>query len=343
MDYTLSKIWFRSSNKINQVYATLYIPLGEPIGVVQIVHGMCERISRYDRFMEFLAREGFIVCGHDHIGHGASAGSKDLLGYFGKENGYKYLVSDVHRLTTIMKKHYSHLPYFLFGHSMGSFVSRLYLSKYSYELDGVILCGTGGSNPLVPVGIAACNAIIAAKGPLYRSAALDKLIFGQYNRRFAPVRTTHDWLTRDEAIVDQYLRDPYCTFLFTASGYRDLLYLSQLSNSAQWYRTLDHDLPVFLISGDMDPVGNYGEAVEELYAKMKHIGVRDVTPRLYAGARHELLNETNYLEVQEEIRAWIVSRFPQNNGDGPAAPDDTPEEPEQLEQPEQPEFPEQPE
>lgn len=311
MDYTLSKIWFRSSNAVSQVYATLYIPLGEPIGIVQIVHGMCEHISRYDRFMEFLAKEGFIVCGHDHIGHGSSSGSKELLGYFAKEHGYKYLVEDVHRLTLIMKKHYSHLPYFLFGHSMGSFVSRLYLSKYSHLLNGIILCGTGGSNPLIPAGLAACNAVIAAKGPLYRCPSLNKLIFGQYNRRFAPARTTHDWLTREEPVVDQYLKDPYCNFLFTASGYKDLLRLVQLSNSPQWYRTLDPNLPVFLLSGDMDPVGNYGEGLEEVYAKLtKAACVKDVTPRLYPGARHELLNESNYQEVQEEIRAWIVSRFP---------------------------------
>lgn len=280
-----------------------------PRGIVQIVHGMCEHMGRYKRFMEFLTQQGFLVCGHDHIGHGESCKSKEMLGYFGEENGYKFLVEDAHLVSEALIREYPGVPLFLFGHSMGSMISRLYLSKHSDILSGVILCGTAGANPASRSALACCRAVIRKKGPLYRPKLLDRLIFGSYNHRFPHARTENDWLSRDPAVVDLYMADPKCSFLFTACGYRDLLSLLYYCNTPAWYQTLSLNLPCLLISGSMDPVGDYGKGVRHIYQKMKKAGVSDLSLRLYPEARHELLNEINYMQVQRDCLFWLETRL----------------------------------
>ncbi len=310
MDYSVKEVNFLSTDGSSQVVGWIYTPGQIPVGVLQISHGMCEYIGRYQRFIEFMTQQGFVVCGHDHIGHGQSA-RREQYGYFGERNGYQNLVADLHKMTEIVKKQYPNLPYFLFGHSMGSFISRLYLSQYSGELTGVILCGTGGPNPMANIGAFICGRVAAAKGSYHRSAMLDKMAFGSFNKKATPQRTDKDWLTRDNDIVDRYRNDPQCMFLFTAKGYQDLSKLSVMANRAEWYETLRKELPVFLIAGDMDPVGNYGKGVAAVFRKMQAHGMQDVSMKLYPGARHELLNEINYQEVQGDIHQWLVEHLPQ--------------------------------
>lgn len=303
-NYTLEHLSFLSSDGTTQISGLAYIPLGKPKGILQISHGMCEYIGRYHRFMADMANNGFIVCGHDHLGHGESS-PEDQYGYFGEKDGYKNLVEDLHRMTLLIKDKFEPLPYFLLGHSMGSFITRLYISQYSEELDGVIICGTGGPNPMSKFGTTLSRLTAAVKGPYHRSSALDRMAFGSFNKKFSPARTSKDWLTRDEAIVDTYLNDKKCMFLFTACGFRDLTTLSTLANQAAWYESLNRSLPMLLISGTMDPVGNYGKGVKKVFDRLKNAGIRDVSLRLYPGARHELLNETNYQEVFDDINTWI--------------------------------------
>ncbi len=305
----VKEVHFLSADGSSRVTGWIYRPEGQPRGVVQICHGMCEYIGRYQRFIEDLTKQGFVVAGHDHIGHGESSAPENY-GYFGRKDGYRNLVADLHKMTKLVKKEYPGVPYFLFGHSMGSFVSRLYLSKYSAELDGVILCGTGGPNPMAKIGAGICGCVAGIKGPFHRSSTLDKIAFGSFNKKFAPQRTDKDWLTRENAIVDKYLQDSKCMFLFTACGYRDLSKMSALANSAAWYRSLDKKLPVFLIAGDMDPVGSYGKGVQKVFCKLQTTGVKDVSMKLYPDARHELLNETNYSEVFSDILGWITRHLP---------------------------------
>ena len=180
---------------------TLFCRLAEPTtpfrAVVQISHGMCEHIDRYLPFFRFLAREGFVICGHDHLGHGKSCQDPSRLGFISSENGYHYLVEDLHAVSLHLKKRYPDLPLFLFGHSMGSMIARLYLSKYASLLQGAVLCGTAGPNPASRAGMALCRHIIATKGEMYRAPRLYQLIFGSYNSRYNHPNTEYAWLSRD--------------------------------------------------------------------------------------------------------------------------------------------------
>lgn len=303
-NYTTRHVTFLSHNKINRISGVIYIPEGTPKAILQISHGMCEYIGRYDSFMGYMAQQGFIVAGNDHLGHGDSSEEADY-GFFGEKDGYIHFIEDLHQMTVIVKQEYGDLPCFLLGHSMGSFIARLYLSKYGSELDGAIICGTGGPNPMAGIGIRLAGRTCRKKGPRFRSKVLDKMAFGSFNKKCKPCRTSKDWLTRDTAIVDQYLNDPKCMFLFTAAGFRDLLTLSSRANSKQWYESLSTDLPILLIAGDSDPVGNYGKGVKKVFRNLQKQGVRDVSMILYPEGRHEILNEINRQQVFENTENWI--------------------------------------
>lgn len=310
MSCTVMERSLSASDTINTLVCHFACPEGKPRGIVQISHGMCEHMGRYRRFMEFLAEEGFLVCGQDHIGHGKTCPRDEMLGYFGEEGGFRYLVQDLRRVNEFLHEEYPGVPLFLFGHSMGSMIVRLYLSKFPDSLTGVILSGTAGPNPASKAGLALCNAVIASKGSLYRPKAVDRMVFGAYNKRYEKPRTEKDWLTREPAVIDAFLSDPRCNFLFTAAGYRDLLSLQYYCNTRTWYQTLSSALPCLILSGEMDPVGDFGKGVKKVYEGMKKAGVTDLTCRLYPEARHELLNETNYEEVQQDILNWLNQHLP---------------------------------
>lgn len=308
-DYHISTVSFLSSDGTNTVQGWIYIPHGQPKALLQISHGMCEYIGRYHWFMERLCKEGFVVFGSDHIGHGASS-PEENYGFFGEQNGYLHLVEDLHTMTQQVKEQYPQLPLFLFGHSMGSFVARLYTQRYGNELQGAIYCGSSGPNPLASMGIFAANMGIKLKGEKWRSSLLNNMAFGSYNSKYKPQRTTHDWLTRDEAVVDRYLQDPKCTFLFTAAGFRDLFTMVSCCNSQEWYSALPKQLPILLISGDMDPVGDYGKGIKTVKEQLLKQGLRDVSMILYPQARHELLNEINKEEVFADLLRWLQEHEP---------------------------------
>ena len=309
MNYTISKVKFTSSNGKNRVCGLVYAPKGEAIGLLQISHGMCEYIGRYSWFMKEMAERGFVVFGHDHIGHGDSSAPEEY-GYFAEKDGYRYLIQDIFRMSSIVQEKYPNLPLYLFGHSMGSFVSRLTLPKYASKLSGVILCGTSGPNPMAKAGIAIADRVAKSKGADYREEKLQKMAFGSYNNKYEIKRTHCDWLSRDEEVVNEYLRDPRCTFMFTASAFRDLFTMVNLCNKKEWFAALPKDLPILLIAGDADPVGNYGKGVQKVMEKLVENGMSDVSMNLYPEARHELLNEINKEEVLQDIQIWLKERLP---------------------------------
>ena len=311
-DYSISNVRFTSADGKSRVHGWVYAPQGEIVGLLQITHGMCEYIGRYRWFMEAMAEQGFVVFGHDHIGHGDSSQPEEY-GFFGEKDGWKHLVADVQKMSLIVREKYPNLPLYLFGHSMGSFVARLYLQKYGNEIDGAILSGTCGPNPMAKAGITAASAVIKLKGPLHRCGILRKMAFSGYNSKYKPQRTTHDWLTRDEAVVDTYLNDPKCNFCFTACGFRDLFTMVSKCNSREWFASLPKDLPILLISGDMDPVGGYGKGIEKVVENLLMNGMGDVSLCLYPEARHELLNESNKEEVLADVQFWLKERLPLAN------------------------------
>lgn len=297
--------YFISSTK-EEVHARIWKDdtIKEYRGIVQLVHGMQEYIGRYENFAQILAHNGYIVVGHDHLGHGDTAKKDEDFGYFSKKDGWNHLAEDVHILQNKIAKEYPSLPYIIFGHSMGSLVVRTYLTKYQDNLAGVILSGTSGQKSGLLAGQILTKLMILFKGDRYRSQLLEYLITGSFNKKFKPNRTSADWTTRDEEVVDKYQKDPKCGFNFTTNGYLNLLkgsyYLSKQKNVN---KTLN--VPILLISGDKDPVGAMGKGVIKVMDMLEKAGLDKVTIRLFKDARHELLNETNKGEVYYVIFNWL--------------------------------------
>lgn len=306
MAYKVNEYYYLSVSQLCNIYAKSIEPENkeEVKAVFQIAHGMAEHSARYDRFAEFLASYGYAVFINDHLGHGKSISDEKELGYFGKKNGRDALVGDVKTLTGIAKQEFPDKPVILFGHSMGSFVVRKYCALYGDNIDAAIFCGTSGANPGAGIGAAAATFIAREKGDHHRSHMLDSLAFGSYNKHFKPARTKFDWLTRDEKIVDQYIEDPLCGFRFTDPGYHELFKLLQDISGKQWYNSVPYILPMLLVSGADDPVGNYGKGVQEVSRGLKKSGHQDVSIKLYPGGRHEILNELNKEEVYQDILDW---------------------------------------
>ena len=297
---------FPSKDGIHKCHASLWTPEGEPRAVVQIVHGVADYMGRYDHFARYLADHGFVVCGEDHLGHGRTV-DDGKYGYFGKKDGWTLVTADVRQLRQLMGEKYPGVPYFLMGHSMGSFLSRTYLCAYPGTVDGCILSGTGQEKAaVVAAGKAVSSVVCALRGP----DAVSPLSLGSYNKQFAPNRTTADWICRDEAVVDAYLKDPFCTFEPTAGLVRDMMGGLQYISSEKALSQMDPSTPVYLFSGDRDPVGGNGEGVKKVYGFFKDHGTADLTMKLYPGGRHEMLNEINRGEVYADVLAWLEKHLP---------------------------------
>ncbi len=274
--------------------------------VVQIEHGMAEHAARYRRVAEALTAAGYAVYADDHRGHGKSARSPEELGFFAAEDGFQQLVRDFESLRERIVEEHPKKPVFLLGHSMGSLVAQQYVSEHGRELAGLVLSGTGGGNgPLVHVGRGIAKLERLRLGPRGRSKLLQTLTFGAYNKGFAPVRTEYDWLSRDAAEVDAYIADPLCGFDFTVQGWIDVLTGVIGIERAETIRKVPKALPVYMMSGALDPVGRQSAGVSWLAEQYRRAGLRDVTVRLYEGGRHELFNEQNRVEVQRELLAWL--------------------------------------
>ncbi len=300
---------FRSTNDAVDIRAVRYIPEGEIKAVLQIAHGMVEFIDRYEPFAEYLCSKGILVTGNDHIGHGGSVNSQEEWGYFG-EDGNRHVLDDMHELTKLTKEAYPNLPYFLMGHSMGSFYARQYLGDYGDELKGAIIMGTG-FEPLfkVKAGIMVCKVIALFKGWKHRSNFVNNMAFGAYNKKFEPNRTRADWLTKDEKIVDWYVNEPRCSFMFTLNGYVNMFEgIARLHDRALLDR-IPKDLPVLFVSGEDDPVGTFGKEVIASVDSLKDAGMKNVDLKLYPNDRHEILNETDKETVFEDLYRWIEAHM----------------------------------
>jgi len=273
-------------------------------GVIQIAHGMAEHIDRYDDFATFLANNGYAVFANDHIGHGKSINNIDELGYFSEHNfAGEAFVDDCKQLQDIAVKQYPNLPYILFGHSMGSFIARKFTAKYGNTLTAVIYCGTAPKNAMAPIAIKLAERAVKTKGEFYRSEKINNLSFKGFNKKFDN-RTAYDWISTRNDIVDKFIDDEKCGFIFTALGFRDLFTLLDSVSHTSWYESVPTSLPIFAIYGGMDPVGAYGKGVKKIVDKLRSTG-HNVTDKLYPNCRHELLNETNNKEVYADVLEWI--------------------------------------
>lgn len=302
---TKKTLEYLSADGKTMIKAAAWLPEGEPAGIIQVAHGMCEYFGRYTPFAEECCKAGYVVCGNDHLGHGLTAAVPEDLGYFAEKDGWKFLASDLYTLTMLMKQDYPGLPYFLLGHSMGSFIARDYIGRYGEGLNGAIIMGTSGRNPLAGAGLFITKLIGAFRGSRYRSAFVKNLSFGHYNDRCPEKRGPNDWLSKDHEIVDKYSDDPFCTYTFTVSAFHDLMSLLSYVTSPKGAEGVPPALPILLISGADDPVGSYGKGVEETAALLRSAGCGAVTVKLFENDRHEVLNETDRAQVIEYILGWL--------------------------------------
>ena len=296
---------FPSATEVCEISACAYLPDTEPEAVLAIHHGMAEHRKRYEEFIGFLCGHGIAVYMHDMANHGES--NKDLkeAGWFGEEDGWKRLIEDFRTVVQRAAADYPGKKLIVMGHSMGSFLCRLYTAKYPEDgFNGAIFMGTGGPNKAAGAGLLAAKTIAALKGKLFKSPLLSKMAFGTYNKRFEG-RTGYDWLTRETDAVDRYVADPYCGYLFTVQGMADLISANVAANMPEWYSAVPKELPVLLASGAEDPVGDYGAGVKAVAEGLKAAGHEKVTLKLYPECRHEVLNETNRQEVMEDLLRWI--------------------------------------
>lgn len=297
---------FPSKDGIHTIYATKWQSDDiSPIAILQLIHGMAEHIGRYDEFACHMAQKGYIVVGDDHLGHGRSAKEYGDYGYFCEKKAASVLVMDEHRLKEVMQKKEKELPYFMLGHSMGSLILRNYLIQYGQEIDGAILCGTP-NNGSVKVGMARIiSGLLKLCGKnREKSAFLDRLVFGSYNKR-TEKRTCFDWINIDEKVVDEYMNDPQCGFLFTVNGFDTMFQLSANVNKMSLLKRIPKDLPILLIAGKEDPVGNYGKGVAHVYRQYRQLGIADVELKLYDNSRHEILLEPEKDLVFADICNWL--------------------------------------
>ncbi len=298
------EMYYPSCGK-GKIYACIWEPEGSVKGIIQIVHGISEHIGRYEDFAQYLNRYGYLVAGEDHMGHGKSADDSSLGQFTG---GWHTVAKDTVSLYTQLKTAYPDVPYILFGHSMGSFISRTVLCYDEIKLDACILSGTAWMPaPVLLAGKTICTLHCKRKGDDSKSQKLQDLMFSGYNRRIKNPQSDYDWLTTQTAIVADYGNDPQCGFLVSAGLLRDmltgLLYIQKTAN----LQKMDKTLPVHFIAGEEDPVGDYGAGVRKAYKKFCKVGMKNVTCKLYPGRRHELLNEDIKEEVYEHILDYISS------------------------------------
>ncbi len=299
---------FLSKDAKTKIHGVRWIPESEQIqGVIQLVHGMQEHIGRYEELAEFMASQGWLVVGHDHLGHGTSVRDHEHLGYFCKSKASDVLVADIYQVTAITKGMYADLPYVIFGHSMGSYLVRKYLTIYSEEIDGAVICGTGYvPTELCRMGMCVCALLATFRGWHYRSKMVSKFTFGKPYRKFCmdDSEPENSWLCTDTERVKKFYADPLCNAPFTLNAFYGLFSTVAYNNEESRIAQIRKDLPMRIISGSQDPVGDAGVGVKRVYQRYKKAGLDNVTMKLYEGDRHELVNEPDRMDVFEDVLAF---------------------------------------
>ena len=304
------EFYFDSRDGKTKLHAVRYSPedADSICGVLQIVHGMAEYVERYEEFAEFFTAKGIVVTGEDHLGHGKSVNKAKggKYGYFCEQDPATVVVRDVHRLKKMTQKLYPDVPYIIMGHSMGSFITRNYMFHYGTGISAAIIMGTGMQPPVtLSMAKAAVRIQKGICGSGHVSKLIDKLAFGSYNKRIRNPRTPFDWLSRDPERVDAYIADPMCGFVFTVNGFGTLFELISRLYQKENLKQIPKNLPVFMVSGTADPVGDYGRGVRRAYDSLVAAGLKNVKVKMYKGGRHELPNETNRDKIMQDIYDWL--------------------------------------
>lgn len=303
------EFYYLSRDGMTKIHAIEWVPDGEIKAVLQICHGMVEYIDRYDEFARYLTDRGYYVVGHDHLGHGQSIQKEEDLGYFHEKCGNKFVIGDMHQLRQKTQSKYPDAPYFILGHSMGSFLTRQYIQMYGQGIKGAVIMGTGHQPAiLLNLGKVLCKLIASVKGWHYRSKFINNMAFGSYNKKFRPAKTDVDWVTSDPGQLAKYVADPLCSFTFTINGYYHLFCSIKALTKKEDRDKIPKDLPIFFVAGKDDPVGNFGKSVEKVYEMYRECGIKDLSIRLYEGDRHEILNETDRRQVYQDLYEWLEQK-----------------------------------
>ena len=310
MKYTANAFSRPSSDGIHTLAAWCWTP-ENPVGVIQLSHGMCEYILRYTDFAERMCDAGFAVVGHDHLGHGYTARNADELGYItDAKDPARCLVKDVYAVNSWIKSTFPTLPVILYGHSMGSFVARRALTEYKDAWDAAVISGTAGPEAPTGAGKLLCR-VLGLFGKHNRSALLYNIAFGSYDKPFKADGIKNAWLTRDHAVIEKYNADPFCSYRFTTNGYLTLFTLLGAVSSKDWASKMPLDLPMLLVSGEDDPVGNFGKGVREVEARLRKAGAKELSSMYFEGMRHEPHNETDndkFFEGVSNIMHRMIQR-----------------------------------
>ena len=278
----------------------------EPIATVHINHGMAEHSLRYNEFAECLAREGYTVYAQDHRGHGYTM-EENEKGWFAPKDGWSIVIDDAHEIDELIAKLHTGIPHYVFGHSMGSFITRNCISRYPDTHDAAIICGTGSSQGLKGWAGKILAKMRSRKNEgRYADEKLTNLSFGPYDKHFKG-EGSNAWLSKSQANRDAYAFDPFCGFTCSSRFFVDLLEMVKHANSQKEMGKVDKDMPIYIISGEDDPVGNYGVGVNKVYEGYCNAGIKDVRVKLYPGLRHEILNEESRAEVRRDILEFLKS------------------------------------
>ena len=303
---------FLSSDKKTTIHGVKWLPeTGEYTAVLQIAHGMLEYVERYEEFASYMAAQGYLVVGHDHLGHGDSVETKDNWGYIAAKNGDQHMIEDMHTLRMMTQKENPGLPYFMLGHSMGSYLLRKYLTEYGTGLAGALIVGTGSvADIATKAGMRIAKHMANRKGWHYRSKFIEELFFSGAYSKFSRdgKNLERNWLTKDLAIAAKYYADPKCTYRFTLNGFYTVMKVVYYDNQPKNAAKIPKDLPIILLSGADDPVGNMGKGVLLVEKQLQKAGIKDLSCKLYGNDRHEILNETDRAEVYRDILRWCEER-----------------------------------
>ncbi len=281
------------------------VPENEVSAVLIVVHGMIEHSEKYEHFMNNLAQNNIVSYAHDHLGHKNSVLDKEDLGFFDDDFGYLRVLEDMHSVFKLAKNEYPNKKIFLMGHSMGSFFARVFAVNFPETIDGLILSGTGQSGPDLIMGKMLVNTIAAFKGNRYRSKLVAKMTSNKFMSGVKNPKTNAAWLTKDEEIELRISKDEYCNFVFTLGAYKDLFTIMGLSDEKRVYTQINKEMPIYIFSGDMDPVGNFGKSPLAVLENYKNQGVKNASCKLYKDGRHEMINEINKDEVYTDVVNWI--------------------------------------
>ena len=303
----LHEIKFLSFNERDQVYGWIYVPACEPEGIIQLIHGFGEHSRRYLHMITSFMEAGYIVVADDHVGHGKTALENDKWGDWG-EKGFTTMMEDEKKLHDIAVEKYPDLPYFMFGHSMGSFIARMYIAKYGKDLNGVTICGTTGVWPDLDKGIAYVKKLVDEGKGKESDPEIGGLLMGwMFARCQEGVKLGNEWICDDPYVQKDHAEDPFDAFTKPTSNQAWLYFLQMMEDitGTEWAKKVPVELPILSIAGDQDPVGQFGTGIYQCANWLTDTD-HNVAVKLYPGYRHEI---HNYADIKEDVEQTIIDFF----------------------------------